>query len=201
LDRHLDRDNIVTLAAALKQRAAHADEKTETLTMRGYRTARTSSRHRGVSLAEALIAILILWVAVLGIGYTVTAGHQHMQRTEVGMRSMQLAEDMVQEITAKAYAEPGVSVLGTDMGEVARSQYDDIDDYHGYSEAAGALLDCHGDSYGEMDSGLSRQVNVVAASHTLPQLGTVPGKRITVSVYDATNTVWQVVRFVAEPAP
>jgi prepilin-type N-terminal cleavage/methylation domain-containing protein len=100
---------------------------------------RPSFQRRGFTLVEALVSTAITAVAsaavLLGIANSIDATDANLQQTlAVGM-----AQQLMDEIAARRYVEPGgnpyATSLGPDAGETigpGRSQFDDIDDYNGY---------------------------------------------------------------------
>jgi MSHA pilin protein MshD len=97
---------------------------------------------RGFTLVESLMATLViggLAVAVLnGVGGVV----QGRQRSADRERAVLLASRLMNEICARAYADPDGSgvAFGVDTGESAsdRAQFDDVDDYDGYDQPPAA---------------------------------------------------------------
>ncbi|QNN21997.1 hypothetical protein HED60_06830 [Planctomycetales bacterium ZRK34] len=156
---------------------------------------------RGLTLAEALLAIVILQIAVLGLVYTVTAGHAHTAYGSQSVEASQVAESMMEEILTHEYADPeGGTGLGPDTGESARTTFDDIDDYNGSEETLGNLLDANGDLWPSNIQHFSRSVTVALSDQTITDLATtVSGKLITVTVTGDQNASATLIRFVPSP--
>jgi hypothetical protein len=148
-----------------------------------------------------MVALTILSVALLAVSYTAVAGHQHLGYADETSRASRLAEDLVEEIVSKPYAEPGgAGAPGRDAGEFARPSFDDVDDYDGYAEAAGELADFTGARYGAPEQAFSRSVSVTTSDQAVPALGrTIPGKTVTVRVTHPRGVQCQVARFIPEP--
>ncbi len=138
---------------------------------------------RGFSLAEAALATAL--VAGLAVAVLTTAGRLGVarQKTADAVLAGALADQLMQEILALPFEEPGGSggALGPDAGETGRALFDDVDDYDGFSEATIALRD------GTARSGLtgwSRSVRVERLSDTYAVTSSPSAtlKRITVTV-------------------
>ncbi|MBX2851893.1 MAG: prepilin-type N-terminal cleavage/methylation domain-containing protein [Phycisphaeraceae bacterium] len=158
-------------------------------------------RCQGFSLAEVLIASAILSFVTLGIVQAVTAGQARTLDALKRARAQALAEVLLEEVLAKPYADPeGATAFGPDAGETVRIDFDNIDDYHGYLESAGAIAD-HADSLYPNDyQSLERSVSVVAVTNSVADLGgDHTGLQVTVSVNEPGGRVWSVERFVPEP--
>jgi len=154
----------------------------------------------GLTLVEVMIAIMVLQVAVLALSYTLATGEKHVLDAEHSQRASRLALDLIEEIIAKAYSDPqGGDAFGAEEG--SRSSFDDVDDYHGFSEATGAVTDFTGSDYGSDYQSFSRSVAVTQSSETISALShTVNGKYVVVTVTDAAGRQWSISRLVPEPA-
>jgi hypothetical protein len=93
-------------------------------------------------MVEALLASALLAVTVSAVLLPFsTAGRLEQFDTRLTTCSF-LAEGLMNEIVAKPFYDPdGASTPGPETGEDDRWDYDNLDDYHGYSESAGALHD------------------------------------------------------------
>ncbi len=165
-------------------------------------------RQHGLTIIECLIAMTILSIVVLVTSHTLVAGHQHVQYGDRITASARLGRDMLEEVTSRGYRDATTPLnFGPEIGE-ARAQFDDVDDYNGYAEAAAALKDFAGNAYPNHDQVFSRRVSVTAATHTVVFKDKVtnadvprdfPGRRIVVTVRAANGQEWQFSRFVPEP--
>lgn len=155
----------------------------------------------GFTLIEVLIASAILSFVTLGIVQAVTAGQSRTLDALKRSRAQALAEVLLEEILAKPYADPeGATTFGPDAGESTRSDFDNIDDYHGYLESAGSLADHAEEMYPNQYQSLERSVSVVAVTNSVADLGgDHSGLQVTVSVNEPGGRVWSVQRFVPEP--
>jgi len=99
----------------------------------------------GFTLLEALLAAVILAMAITAITMPFTAGAQSQLEDARRTLAVNLAQEMMEEILAKPFADPqGASAPGPETGELSRALFDNIDDYHGYEEPAGAVADPYG---------------------------------------------------------
>ena len=162
---------------------------------------RPIKQRRGFTLAEVLIASAILSFVTLGIVQAVTAGQSQTLDALKRSRAQALAEVLLEEILAKPYADPeGATTFGPDTGESGRTDFDNIDDYHGYLESAGAIANHAGTVYPNDYQSLERSVSVVAVTNSVTDLGgDHTGVQVTVSVNEPGGRVWSVERFVPEP--
>jgi len=97
------------------------------------------------TLVEALLAATILAMAIFGILVPFTSGAQNQQVDAKRTMAVNLAQELMEEILAKPFYDPqGASNVGPEPGESNRGRFDNIDDYNGYSEAAGAIVNHDG---------------------------------------------------------
>jgi type II secretory pathway pseudopilin PulG len=121
----------------------------------------TIARQRaGITLIETLLAATLAALAsaalLVAVESALTTATDSTDRTIADG----LAQQLLDEILQKRYAEPGVSAtsssLGPDSGESSRSSYDDCDDYHGYSSTP--LQGIYGETLGTGDDAGSLRV-------------------------------------------
>ena len=105
------------------------------------RTAITKARQRtGYTLAEAMIASVVLAVAVIGISWTLAASYQQSEVRGNKTTALSLAQQLMEEIASKPMDPPASGDHGGwSAGYTNRSVYDTIDDYNGYTDTSGAL--------------------------------------------------------------
>lgn len=158
-------------------------------------------RSRALTLAESLLATILLATTVTVVVGAVLAGHQQTCEAGDTRRAVALVEAMMEEILALPYDDPdGASAPGPEAGESSRAAFDNIDDYHGYSEAAGAVADAAGSPYPAAYAVYDRSVTIAAASIRPTGFATAaPGLSVTVSVGHTGRTVASASRFVAQP--
>lgn len=165
-------------------------------------------RQHGLTIVECLIAMTILSVVVLVTCHTLAAGHQHVHQGDRIAVAARLGRDMLEEIAAREYRDPTIPTnFGPETGE-ARATFDDADDYHGYSEAAGVLTDFAANAYPADHQAFARRVTVTATSQTVvfrdpltnadvPR--SFPGLSVVVTVQSSGGGEWQFSRFIPEP--
>jgi len=111
----------------------------------------------GITLLETLLAAVVLSMAVGAILMPFSAGArcaEHDARLSV---AVSLAEDLMEEILAKAFRDPG----GGQKKEIGREDWDDLDDYDGFEEPAGTLASFDGAAVAEpVATGMSRHATV-----------------------------------------
>jgi Tfp pilus assembly protein PilV len=102
-------------------------------TRRGFRA--RVARRRGFTLAEAMIASVVLAAASLGVATSIGASYQQDQSVQQMSTAIALSRELMEEISAKPFDDPnGTSALGPESGETSRALYDNVDDYHNYSD-------------------------------------------------------------------
>lgn len=162
---------------------------------------RTHSRNAGFTLIEALIASAVLSFVVAALTQAIVAGQTQTQYALHAGRAVQLAEAMLEEVLSKPWTDPaGGSGLGPESGENARADFDDLDDYAGFTEDAGSLSDATGTPYADAFQSFERSVAVTSQNVDHATLGRRSGKLIVVSVAEPGGRAWTVRRFVAESA-
>ena len=114
----------------------------------------------GFTLVEALLASAILALVIVSVTIPFTSASQNEQAGGRQTLATSLAEEMMEEILSKPFYDPnGYVTPGPDPGESSRGLYDNLDDYHGYSEAAGSIRNAAGDLCTDpLSYGLSRSV-------------------------------------------
>ncbi len=104
-----------------------------------------SRTRRGFTLVESLLAATLLAATVAAISMPFTAAARNQQVDARRTVATSLANDLVEEIISRPFDDPdGSSSPGPETGESGRSAFDNIDDYDGYSEAAGEIVDDQG---------------------------------------------------------
>jgi len=96
----------------------------------------------GFTLVEALIAVMILGFSAAGIAMLLTASMQQNYLSEKYMLAGNLAQDLLDEIMGKPFYDPdspGNLTPGPEAGETSRALLDNVDDYDGLIEPAGAM--------------------------------------------------------------
>jgi len=91
----------------------------------------------GFSLVEVVIAIAIIGVMLVGALSAVSASRASQFQTGRLRKAHLLAQAMMAEIVQQDYEEAGGGVFGPEPGEASgtRVNFDDVDDYAGWSES------------------------------------------------------------------
>lgn len=157
---------------------------------------RNQKQHRGLTLVECLLASVILAFAVVAVSQAVLAGQMQTADALHRARALELTEALMEEVTRLPYTDPNG---GTEVG---RANYDNLQDFNGFSETTGTLKDAAGVAYDSAFQGFSRTVSVVPDTITVTGFGNpLPGLTTTVTVQDAGGASWVLTRFRAQPPP
>jgi len=95
-------------------------------------------RRTAFTLVEAVIATVIVSVMLVAALGTVGTSRLVQQKVSLSSRGRLLAESLLAEIIQQAYQDPDETVaFGAESGEKTnnRSDFDDVDDYHGWSQS------------------------------------------------------------------
>lgn len=96
-------------------------------------------RAAGFSLVEAVVSVVLVGVMFAGVVQTVGAGRMMHYKTGGQRRGAVLARQLLAEILQQSYEDPDVPTvaLGPDAGDFgsARTGFDDVDDYEGWSKS------------------------------------------------------------------
>ncbi len=160
-------------------------------------------RVHALTIVEAMMGMAVLSVGVLAVNYAVVAGQSLSHTGDDAMRAVDLAQDLMEEILALPYHDPGgISALGPEVGETVRSDFDNTDDFHGYSESAGAITDFAGNLYDNQGQVFSRTVSMTTTTESVSDLAAaIVGLTVTVTVTDSSGRSWSITRFTSESAP
>jgi Tfp pilus assembly protein PilV len=92
-------------------------------------------RHSAFTLAEALIASVVLAISVVGIAAALACSSQQSLATDETAVTTALGKQLLEEIAAKPFPIAGVTTNpGWSAGNRDRSTYDDAADYNGYTD-------------------------------------------------------------------
>src|SRR6185436_405696 len=99
-----------------------------------------SDFRRGFTLAEGMIAVLVLTVAVGAIMGPISASFQQTRTVQQTTTAITMAQQLLDEILSKPFIDPSdqTTTLGPEADEGGRAQFDNIDDYHGYHDTTNA---------------------------------------------------------------
>jgi MSHA pilin protein MshD len=140
---------------------------------------------RGLTLVEAVLSSVVMAVMVVAALTAVGAVRLGEYKIAERGRAMHLAQDLMAEILQQSYLEPlDTPLFGREAGEAntSRADYDDVDDYDGWSASPPQRQD------GTVMAGLSgwsRRVTVAwadPADLTQAAVSDAGVKRITVTV-------------------
>lgn len=110
----------------------------------GRKFGRSGGRRGGFSLLEGLLAsgILAFAAAALLLPFSVGAANNTVVVDQAA--AVNLGEALMEEILAKPFYDPNSATrVGPETGET-RTSFDNIDDYDGYMETAGNMIDAAG---------------------------------------------------------
>jgi Tfp pilus assembly major pilin PilA len=95
----------------------------------------------GYTLAEGMIASVVLAAAVVGIAGTLCASYQQTAVRGNTTTALALAQQLMEEIAARPFDLPEgqPNKPGWAGGETDRRQYDTVDDYNGYTDLSGSV--------------------------------------------------------------
>ena len=104
-------------------------------------------RHRGATLVELVISIVIIGVAVSGVMLAMSQAARHSANPVIQQQAVAIAEAYFEEIALLAFDEDAATgvtgsegALGPEPGET-RATYDDVNDYDGHSDSGPRALD------------------------------------------------------------
>lgn len=128
--------------------------------------------HSGFTLIELIVSIVIISVAVGGIMLVFVVALTYSADPQQQQQALAIGEAYLDEILARAYADPD----GSNLGET-RATFDNVGDYHGLNQAPT-------DQNGNLIAGLGDYVVQVSISDTTlgPAGETVNARRIDVRV-------------------
>ena len=139
-----------------------------------------NKRHMaGVTLVELVIAIAIVGIALAGLVAAYNRASLASTDPLITQQMLAIGETMMEEVMLKPY-------VGNGIRESARAQYDELDDYAGYTRQRVTGVD------GSAIAGLERYTIGVAvgpALQTLPGVAAADVKRIVVTVWNGDQNL------------
>ncbi len=158
-------------------------------------------RRAGFTIAEVLVASIMLALVVAAVGQAVAAAQMQSHASLRQQQAASLLDELMEEVLAHPYIDPqGDTTMGPDTGESGRLDFDAADDYHGFTESAGALYDAGAELLPAAFQLFSRSVSMVSGTTAVSGFATpVAGLTITVTVQDQNNLTWTTTRFMMEP--
>jgi prepilin-type N-terminal cleavage/methylation domain-containing protein len=101
----------------------------------------------GFTLAESLIASVVLAIAVIGISTSLSAAYKQNSVTGDSGVALGLARELMEEVTALPFDPPSGSTNQPGWPTITdRTQYDTIDDFNGYTDTSNAIHTWEGSS-------------------------------------------------------
>ena len=94
---------------------------------------------RAFTLAESMIASVVLAAAVIGIASTISASYRQSAVRGQTSTALLLAQQLMEEIASKPLEVSGTNKPGWSLGQTNRFNYDTIDDYHGYTDLSSSI--------------------------------------------------------------
>lgn len=125
--------------------------------------ARYARRRGGFTLVEALLASTVLAIVAASASLPFSAGVQQANEAAKLECMVALGQALMEEILTHPLLDPTnrVAVPGPESGETTRDKFDNIDDYHGYTEQITGLKDYKNQSITDPSlTGLWRDVSV-----------------------------------------
>ncbi len=135
-------------------------------------------RQQGFTLIELIIFIVVVGIGVAGILSVYTTTIRNSADPLVRKQAMAIAESLMEEITAKEFANPTGGYTGG-----SRVLWDDVDDFNGYTSTGIT------DVLGTAVAGLTGYNVSPAVAVTTVTVGSASLKRIVVSVTDTQGQV------------
>jgi MSHA pilin protein MshD len=127
------------------------------------------SNSRGFTLVEIIVLIVVVATALVGVLLVFQNTVRGSADPQVNKQALAIAEALLDEILLASY-----DFLGASAG---RANFDDVDDYIGYT-TAGGMKDIQGAAIAGLES-----YNVTATTVTVtPLAGVAEAKRISVTV-------------------
>ena len=152
---------------------------------------------RAFTAFEALLAAAILAIITAAVSGAIMAGRQQSRNAQDTVYASFLARALMEEICRLPITDPlGYTTFGPDPGETSRKLYDNIDDYHGYTDGPNNIADLAGNNYSSEYQPFVRTVTVTATSTTPTGWGrTINGLTITVTVTRDSKTLVTLQRY------
>lgn len=152
-------------------------------------------------MLEVLFASLVLLLTGLALAQALSAGHAQLYANLHQVRAQALLEGLAEEIMALPYDDPDTaSTPGPEAGEPDRASFDNKDDFHGFQEPVGTLVEADGTPYPSSYQVFARSVEATYGAHD-PGTGggPVPGLILLIRTIDTDGAVWTLSRFIEEP--
>jgi MSHA pilin protein MshD len=97
------------------------------------------TRESGATLVEMVVSVVVISITVTGVMMVIYQTSGHSADPLIRTQAIAIAESYIEEILAQPLTDPaGGDTGGSESGET-RSTFDDVTDYHGLADTAGAL--------------------------------------------------------------
>ena len=136
-------------------------------------------KQSGATLVELIVSIIVLSILSVGIMTVISNTLLNSAKPLLHTQAIAIAESYMAEILSKPMDDPA----GSD-GETLRANFDDINDYDGLADNAGAK-----DRAGSLISGLEGYNVAVSVTVASSINGLAGGKKITVTVTHDSGTI------------
>lgn len=134
----------------------------------------TERRQRGFTLIELIIFIVVVSAGLAGILSVMNSVVKSSADPMVRKQAMALADSILEEILLKAYTDPD----GTNVGETGRTDWDNVDDFNGKSNA----------DFTDLPAELASYVVGIVVADDATTLG-LAAKKVTVTVTHGADVV------------
>jgi Tfp pilus assembly protein PilV len=91
---------------------------------------------RGFTLAEGMLAVVVLAMAAGAMMGPLSASYQQTRTMAQSTTAISMAQQLLDEILSKPFVDPSdlTTTPGPEADEPSRASFDNIDDYHGYHD-------------------------------------------------------------------
>jgi len=122
----------------------------------------------GFTLAEAMIASVLLAASVVAIAGTLAASYKQSTVRGNTTTALALGQQLMEEISSKPFEiTSGTNNAGWSSGQTNRALYDTIDDYNGYTDLSSSIATADGTTL-DLGDGGSYTRSVTVQSNALP---------------------------------
>ena len=98
---------------------------------------RRDARAKAFTLAEGMMAVVVLAMAVGAMMGPLTASYQQTRTVKQTTTAISMAQQLLDEILSKPFVDPTdlSMTLGPEADELGRASFDNMDDYNGYHDS------------------------------------------------------------------
>jgi hypothetical protein len=122
---------------------------------------------RAFTLAEAMIASVVLAASVIGIAGALSASYRQNAIRGNQATALFLAQQLMEEISSRPLSVSGTDLPGWSGGQTNRANYDTIGDYNGYTDLSSSIQASDGSTY-DLGDGASYTRAVSVTNNALP---------------------------------